>query len=171
MRDGRGHFYRHEKVSRGMTNRILRRLKYDNVTRRTICQLIEYHGTVFGHSEKQVRRLLSRLGEKNLRLLIKLELADVKSQAPEYVEERIELIGDFERLVDKVIADEQCFSMKDLRIDGKDLLDMGIRQGPDIGYVLKTVFDKVIEGELENDRDALIAEAKSVMGKKDTENE
>ena len=160
VRDGRGHFYRHERIGEEHARVIMRRLRYDNDTRRTVCSLIEKHGTVFRHSEKQVRRLLSDLGEERLRMLIKLEKADVKSQAPEYTEERLELIDDFSRLVDEVIESDQCFSMKDLEIDGKDMLELGIKQGPDIGTVLRAVFDKVIDGELENDRAALLEEAR-----------
>ena len=163
VRDGRGHFYRHEKASREKANAIMRRLKYDNDSRRTVCRLIEYHGTVFRDSEKQVRKLLRDLGEENLRLLIKLELADVKSQAPEFTEERVRRIGDFSRLVDKVIADEQCFSMKDLAVDGRDMIDMGIKQGPEIGTVLSSLLDKVLEGDLPNEKDILQQEAENMM--------
>ncbi|MBR6444015.1 MAG: HD domain-containing protein, partial [Firmicutes bacterium] len=164
VKDDRGHFYRHERVSEEYARIIMRRLKYDNDTRKTVCSLIEKHGTVFRHSQKQVRRLLRDLGEEKLRMLIKLEKADVKSQAPEYIDERLELIDDFSRLVDEVIESAQCFAMKDLAIDGKDILQMGIKQGPDVGTVLKAVFDKVIEGELENDRAALMAEAERIAG-------
>lgn len=163
VRDGRGHFYRHEKASREKANAIMRRLKYDNDSRRTVCRLIEYHGTVFRDSEKQVRKLLRDLGEENLRLLIKLELEDVKSQAPEFTEERVRRIGDFSRLVDKVIADEQCFSMKDLAVDGRDMIDMGIKQGPEIGTVLSSLLDKVLEGDLPNEKDILLQEAENMM--------
>ena len=87
----------------------------------------------------------------------------MKSQAPEFTEERVRRIGDFSRLVDKVIADEQCFSMKDLAVDGRDMIDMGIKQGPEIGTVLSSLLDKVLEGDLPNEKDILLQEAENMM--------
>ena len=65
--------------------------------------------------------------------------------------------------MDKVIADEQCFSMKDLAVDGRDMIDMGIKQGPEIGTVLSSLLDKVLEGDLPNEKDILLQEAENMM--------
>ena len=162
VRDGRGHFYRHERVSEEYARTIMRRLKYDNETKRKVCALVENHGVVFRDSEKQARRLLNKLGEEGLRDLIRLELADVKSQAPQFTDERTELIGNFSRLVDKVLEDQQCFSMRDLAVDGKDVLNMGIKQGPEVGRIMNCLLDKVLEGELENERESLMSEARRI---------
>ena len=93
-------------------------------------------------------------------MLIELELADVKSQNPAFTGGRAENILAFNDLVDEVLAGQQCFSMKDLAVSGRDLMDAGIPQGPEIGRILKILLEQVIEGKLPNERQALMESIK-----------
>ena len=161
--DGWGHFYGHEKTGADMTNEIMHRLKYDNATRHTVVRLIDKHGIVFNPAGKQAGRLLHKLGEADLRRLIRLERADVSAQHPDYVKERLENIDAFEKKVDDLIAADQVFQMRDLAIDGHDLISIGITEGKVIGKIKRLLLEKVIDGELENEPDALIEEAKKCV--------
>ena len=107
---GWGHFYHHEHVGADMTDEIMRRLRYDNETRKTVVMLIKKHGTVFNPDGKQPRRLLAKLGAEDLGRLIALERADVSAQHPDYVEERLANIDEFEKRVEEAAAGEECFS-------------------------------------------------------------
>ena len=139
------------------------RLKYDNRTREQVKLLVRNHSTVFRQSEKQARKLLARMGEENLRLLMELERADVKSQNPIYTEERVLNIDAFGTLLDDVLAAKQCFSLRQLAVKGGDLLELGIPQGPEVGKILKTLFEQVLEGRLPNEYDALLMEVKKLI--------
>ena len=154
-----GHFYGHEAAGTEITKAVLRRLKFDNYSRDTICNIIDAHKIVFQPTERHARRLLHRLGEEQLRMLIQLELADVRGQNPVYTDERVENIGAFESALDAVLAAEQCFSMKHLAINGRDLIELGVPQGREIGIILNALLDQVVDGELINDRDALMMQA------------
>lgn len=150
-----GHFYGHEQASTEITNSILRRLRYDNDTRKTVTSVIDSHKIVFQPTEKHARRCLNRLGEERLRMLIELELADVKSQNPKFTAERVENIQAFAAKLDAVLAAEQCFSLKHLAISGKTLIDLGIPQGREIGRILNALLEQVIEENLPNEKAAL----------------
>ena len=165
IRNGRGHFYRHEKVSEEIARTVLARLKYDNDTIYHVCSVIRNHSIIFQRSAKQARRLLLKLGEEDLRMLIKLECADVKGQNPAFRDDRMALISDFSKILDMVIGASQCFSMRDMAINGNDLIDIGIRQGPEIGRILKKLLDMIIEEEINNDRDILLLKAREIAGK------
>lgn len=156
---GCGHFYRHEHLSAHLTDQVLRRLKYDNRTREMVVDIVQSHGTVFRPEEKQARRLLGKLGEEKLRLLIELEYADVKSQNPVYTQERVENIRAFSQTVDQVLAAEQCFSLKHLAVNGNDLISLGLRQGPEIGRILSILLKQVMEDQLPNEKAALLEAA------------
>ena len=156
---GRGHFYKHEQLSEEIADRVMRRLKYDNRTRDTVTAVVRNHSIVFRPTLKYARRLLNRLGEERLRLLIEMEYADVRSQNPVYTDERVAGIRAFSQKVDEVLAQEQCFSMGDLAISGVDLLRLGVGQGPEIGAILNRLLDMVIDGELPNEKAALIKAA------------
>jgi len=55
-----------------------------------------------------------------------------------------------------MMEQEQCFSLKDLAVNGKDLITAGYKPGPVIGEILDTLLQKVMDGELENDVDTLM---------------
>ena len=152
---GAGHFYKHEALSASLASQVMSRLKYDNHTREKVTTVIQNHGIVFQPTPKQARRLLNKLGVENLRLLIQLELADVKSQNPIHREQRVSNIQAFEQVVEEVLKAEQCFSIRHLALKGGDLLLMGIPQGPEIGKVLHGLLERVIDGSLPNEKEAL----------------
>jgi len=158
-----GHFYGHEAAGAEITNTVLHRLKYDNATRETVRNVIDAHKIVFQPTERHARRLLLKLGEAQLRLLIQLELADVKSQNPIYTDERINNIQAFEAALDAVLAAEQCFSLKHLAIGGRDLIDLGVPQGRQIGHILNKLLEQVIDGDLLNEREVLIKQATELL--------
>ena len=160
--DGCGHFYQHEILSEELTEQAMKRLKYDNDTRETVLAVIRSHSIVFRPDRKQARKLLGKLGEERLRLLIELELADVKSQNPLYREERVANIAAFREKMEEALAEEQCFSLRHLAINGKDLLCLGIPQGPEIGRILNVLLEQVVEEALPNEPDALREAARKV---------
>lgn len=159
---GWGHFYGHERTGSEMTNDIMHRLRYDNETRKAVVLLIDKHGIVFNPNGKQAGRLLHKLGEVGLRMLIELERADVSAQHPDYVAERLKNIAAFEKKVDELIEAGRCFSMKDLAIDGRDIMALGIEEGKKIGEIKKILLEKVIDGTLENDKDVLAGAIKEI---------
>lgn len=152
---GWGHFYGHEAAGAEITDSIMRRLRFDNSTRKMVVDVIDAHKIIFQANQKHARRLLMKLGEETLRNLIQLELADVKGQNPVYTEERVSNILSFRDALDEVIAREQCFSIKHLAINGGDLLALGIPQGREIGRILNELLEQVVDGNLENSRPAL----------------
>lgn len=161
--DGRSHFYRHEHLSEKLADQVMRRLKYDNATLNTVTKLVHSHGIVFRPSTKQARRLLSKLGEEQLRLLIQLEYADVKSQNPIYTDERVANIQAFDQAVNQVLEAKQCFSMRHMEINGRELLAMGVTQGPEVGRILNHLLEQVVEGTLPNEKKALENAAQTLM--------
>lgn len=48
------------------------------------------------------------------------------------------------------------YIVKNLKIDGQDLISSGMKPGPEMGKTLQDIAQKVYDGELENDRDDLL---------------
>ena len=86
--------------------------------------------------------------------------ADSLAQAPEY-HERVNEINELEALFDEMIAENEVFSLRDLPLSGKDLIEAGIPEGPAIGEALEAAFQEVVEERLSLDHDALLAFALS----------
>ena len=154
--DGYSHFKGHGRVSAEMTETIMKRLKFDNNTISKVKELVFYHDATFEVSKKYIKRWLNRLGEEQFRRLLKIRIADVKAQAFEYEKERIAKISNIQMLLDEVLQENECFTLKDLAINGKDLIKHGVPEGKIIGTILNTLLTMVIDGEINNDKDSLL---------------
>ena len=64
-----------------------------------------------------------------------------------------------EALVEAVLQKESCFSLRQLALSGGDLIAQGIPQGPEIGEILNDLLQRVIAGELSNEKTTLLEEA------------
>lgn len=154
--NGRGHFYGHAEVSAQMADAVLLRLKAPTQLRQQVVFLIQHHMQTITSDRKLLRRLLSRYGEENLRLLLALQEADHCGKG---------VVGDTEDFsevssqLDEIVAENACLRITDLAIDGHDLMALGY-QGKEIGQELDRLLNMVLEEVLENTPDALLSAAK-----------
>lgn len=153
--DGLGHFYGHSRAGADMTNRILERLKFDNATRYLTVTLVKAHDVQIEKTEKSVKRALNKYTPDVFFKLIKLKRADNSAQNPEFFYRKKDY-DELESIANKIINEKQCFCMRDLAINGKDLINCGIEPGPKMGKILCHLLDMVISGKLENCKDVLI---------------
>lgn len=151
------HFKGHGKLSSDMTNEVMRHLRFDNDTRNKVVELVYYHDATFEVDKKHIRRWLNKIGEEQFRRLLEVRKADIKGQSPDYETERIQKVMDVEVLLDQVLLDQACFSLKDLKINGNDVkVVMNIEEGEGIGLWLNNILNHVINGDINNNRDDLI---------------
>ena len=155
--DGIRHFKGHGKVSADMTDSIMKRLRFDNETRNNVVELVYYHDATFEVGKKYVKRWLNKIGEKQFRRLLQVKKADNKAQNLKLSSHRIKELSEIEVLIDEVLQEDECFSLKDLAINGNDVKKaMMLKEGKDVGYWLNEILKRVIDGELNNNRDDLI---------------
>ena len=154
--DSGGHFYGHAQVGADMARVILSRLKYDNATISTVCGLIKYHDATIPSRRRVVKKWLNKIGEARLRQLLEVKTADAKAQVPAHGEEKIAGLEKVLALIDDVIEHGQCFSLKDLAVNGRDLIEAGVPEGPGVGVMLKQLVGLVIDEKVENERAALL---------------
>ncbi|MBR1860323.1 MAG: CCA tRNA nucleotidyltransferase [Lachnospiraceae bacterium] len=151
--DGKTHFHGHPAVSADMAVKILRRLKLDNDTINKVALLVRYHdyGTGRPATGRVVRRALNKLGRELLPMLLEVMKADVMAQSDYMREEKLENIREWDRMYKEVLEKDECFSLKDLKITGKDLIGLGVKPGPAIGEILGVLLDEVMEEPGKND--------------------
>lgn len=155
--DGIRHFKGHGKVSAEITDSIMKRLRFDNETRNNVVELVYYHDATFEVGNKYVKRWLNKIGEKQFRRLLEIRKADIKGQKPDYEESRIEKVNNIENILEEILSEKSCFSLKDLAVNGNDVKEvMKLKEGKDIGYWLNEILKRVIDGELENNKDDLV---------------
>ena len=93
--------------------------------------------------------------------LIKIRKADklAKSSAAHY---RYDEVVKFEKIVNKVINDRSCYTLSQLKISGSDLIKQGCSPGKELGEILEKLLNKVISGECENNKKALLDAYKNI---------
>lgn len=156
---GQGHFFGHPALGKTLAGEALHRLKFDNASRDAVLTLVEWHDREILPTERAVRRVLQRLGEARLRQLLAVKRADNLGQAPAYRGRQAE-IDRVEAVLDHLLAENACFSRKQLAVNGGDLAALGL-EGRQIGATLSALLDAVVEGDLPNERAALLAAAQS----------
>ena len=155
--NGIRHFKGHGKISADMTDTIMRRLKFDNDTREKVVQLIYYHDATFEVGKKYIRRWLNKIGVDQFKRLLVLRRADIMGQSKYYQEERIQKLDAVNDCLEEVLKEKPAFSVKDLEINGKDVMKyMMMDECPEVGYWLNHILKMVIDGHLQNNRDDLI---------------
>ena len=162
---GRGHFYGHPEASEKIARNIFRRLHTDNLTRDTVCLLVESHGDMLPESRKSARKWVGKFGEENLRRLLTVKRCDILGLHPDKREAALASLDASVALFEQLLKEESCFTLKDLAVSGRDLMEQGAKPGPGIGKILNLLLEEVLEERLENKRDALLLRAEALIGK------
>lgn len=153
---GRDIFYRHPEASAEMAKKIMKRLKFDNYTSERVCRLVKWHGLKYFPEEASVRRALNRVGKDIFEWFIEVQRADISAKNPKVVPDKLELLKKKEVVYREVIQRGDCFEVKTLAINGRDLIEAGIPQGPSLGAVLERLVEKVIDDQSLNTKDRLL---------------
>ena len=160
--DGIGHFYGHPDKGADMARAILNRLKSDNATLNRVVTLVKEHDNTFPTTRAGMRRFVGRLGEDVVEQLFAVKRADHAAQSDFMQKEKAAVLREAALLIDELMAEEHAFTIKDLHINGRTLMDMGVPAGPEVGRILKTLLDEVQEDTLPNTPQALEARAKTL---------
>lgn len=163
--EGKGHFYNHEIESAKIADSILKRMKYSTKISSSIKNLVLYHLNTFKNSgRKYVKKLINEMGKDEVLKLFKLMEFDRIAHNPPH---DFRSLNELKRLYNEIIEKEEAVSIKDLKISGKDIIELGVSQGKEIGLVLKLIFERVLEDSSLNERKILIKLAKEIIDKKD----
>ena len=156
--DGTGHFYGHAQVSRDMAADILKRLKFPNLVKEQILFLIEQHMTLPQAEKKYLRRLLGKYGFHKTELLLQLQRADlVATGTPR--QEALAKYDAIDALLEEIRKEDSCLTVKDLAVNGADLIALGIPEGPHIGNCLALLLELVQGDPTSNDKQILLKAA------------
>ena len=147
-------FYNHEMVSTKIAENIADRLRFSNKEKDKFIKLIRWHQ--FSVDENQtdsaIRRFLRNVGLENVEDMLALRVGDRLGGGARETSWRLEEFK--KRLIE---VQKQPFGINDLKIDGYDVMKrMGIKPGPEVGKILNELFEKVVNKEIENDKESLL---------------
>ncbi len=157
---GRGHFPGHAQQSAALAEAILLRLKAPTALRQQVVDLISRHMTPLEPDKRLLRRRLAKYGIPGVMDLLALQRADFHSKGIPITDDPFDKI---EALLEEIQQEAACLTLKQLAINGSDLLRLGMSPGPAVGACLNQLFREVLDDVLPNEREALLARAQSLL--------
>ena len=154
---GVGHFYGHASVSADLADTILLWLKASNALREEVVFLIRHHMDHYLPEEKTARRLLSRHGLQRMERLLDLQAADLGGKGTDAPDASLRELEQLRQLLGTLASQEGALTLKTLAVSGRDLMALGFAPGPELGKTLNALLEKVLAGELPNEKAALLA--------------
>jgi putative nucleotidyltransferase with HDIG domain len=153
--DGSRIFHGHDRVSAELTEQILRRLKYPNRVIAYVTHLVRHH--MFSYTSEwtdaAVRRFIARVGTENVQGLVQLRMADAYAVAGTQSDGTA-----LAELLDRIhaeLAKASAVTVRDLALNGADLMDLGIPRGPVIGTILELLLETVLDDPSQNTPETL----------------
>ena len=155
--NGEDHFPEHAVVGAERARVIMRRLKFDNETTDMVVRLVNAHGE-YSHEKTLagMRKLMHRLGPDLMEYLWELQSADIRAQHPDTLQVKEESLAVARQLHRQVVEQGDCVSLKQLAVSGSDIISLGIAPGRQIGEILETLLQKVLEDPKLNTKEKLL---------------
>lgn len=156
-----GHFKGHHIKSADKSVEILKRLRYDNKTVENVRILIRYHYLKdISIKEKGVKRFINNVGKERLDDIFKLNIADIKGKADM---RSIDKVYNLQKKCKEILEKQEPLSIKDLKINGNDIIKTGVKEGKKVGEVLQYLLEKVLENPCLNNRKDLLEITKNYL--------
>ena len=156
------HHRGHAAPGAEIAGRIMRRLKFDRASERSVVQLVRCHSLYPDLTLEGVRRAVVRIGEDLFPLFLEVKCADIRGQNPEVQKEKLAYMDRVKELYEEILADGDCLSLKQLAVSGDDLLADGMKKGPELGSVLQALLDEVLEDPARNRKEYLLERSRSL---------
>lgn len=157
-------FIDHEKYGYEICMSNLKNLRFSNEEIKFICNLIRMHMTTIKNLKmKTVRQILHRFEKYNVKFqdFLRLKIADRQGcivKDPYKISEIKRVL----ELKEKSKNLNETFKITDLKINGWDLMELGVPKGPMIGFFLKTIYNDVLNNPELNDREVLLEQIKMI---------
>lgn len=157
---GVAHFIGHAHASALLAKKIMRRLKFDNKIIKQVYTLIEFHDYYMYDTRKSVHKLMHKLNGDFIMAyqILKVQLADNMGKNQEMCIQKNRMIYSVMIMLKEMEATHECFTIKDLKIDGNDLITLGFNN-QEIGNVLEYLLKYVLNQQEKNTKEHLLSVA------------
>lgn len=133
----------------------LKRLKFPRKSIEDVASLIAGLSLSTNDTMPQARRFLAQAGSAR-KAWRQLSLIRADSAACGRGSDAMDTLARFSHRIEDAIAQDTPLSPKELAINGADLIAIGWNPGPAIGWELARLFERVLDGDIENERGALL---------------
>ena len=136
---GIAHYHSHGRLGCEFAESILKDLRYDNQTIKSVKELIFYHDAEITETARSVKRWIGKIGEKQFDRLLSVKMADAYAKSTKNQDDKH--IKNLTAIFEKVLLEDSCFTLKDMNIDGNDIIRLGVPQGEAVGEILENLLN------------------------------
>jgi len=139
----------HASVGAALADRALKRLRYPTRVRHHVVRIVAAHGFTVDRSwdARDARCFLAEHGDELAAELIEHRAADLSAKKVDASE-----LAALEQLRELVRSESlQPHRISDLAVTGDDLLELGFREGPELGRLLQALLEDVVDDPARND--------------------
>ena len=158
--EGVTRFFGHPDVSSELSKEIMRRLKFDNDTTDKVKKLTAVHDLFVKNAPNRVRRCMSKVGKELFPYFLKVRRANILAWKEGAQEKALSELLELETIYEGILQREECVCIKELSVDGKDLMAEGVKQGKQIGEILSDLLEIVLEEPEKNKKETLLSYVK-----------
>ncbi|MDO4530463.1 MAG: hypothetical protein Q4C06_00650, partial [Bacillota bacterium] len=134
----------------------LKGMKCDNHTIKTVSLLLEHLKQDVPTEPYPLRKLTGTIGTDAVRSLLTLQA--ILRPASSHMESLA--------LLEKILSDGDCLTLKEMALSGKDLMALGAPHGKGLGEILSALLDMVLQDPAKNNKDHLTELALSLLQEK-----
>jgi len=154
-------FYNHEVMGARVARAIAERFRFSKKNIQRIFTLVRWHMFVYDSkvTDAYIRRFIRRVGKDNIHDMIAMRVADRVGSGSKETSWRFE---EMKKRIEKQLV--QPFTISDMHINGHMLMkELNLKPGPQLGKILNTLFEQVLEDPTQNTVDVLLNKAKSLL--------
>lgn len=158
--DGVITFYNHEVIGSRIAKDIANRLRFSKKEKDKLWILVRRHQFTVDErqTDKAIRKFIRNVGVENIQDMLDLRTGDRLGGGSKKTSWRLE---EFKKRIEEV--QKQPFSIKDLKINGKDVMELlKIPPSPKVGEILQKLFEEVEENPSRNTREYLLGRIKEL---------
>ncbi|WXR61351.1 HD domain-containing protein [Peptostreptococcaceae bacterium AGR-M142] len=165
-----GHFYNHSEISFIIAKKIFKRLKLasspliNNLELKNILELIKFHSLKINTNKKSIKKTISKLNGdlKQFERLLLVKKCDVCGKNPKIINLQMKELEELEQIFLQIKNEQPVFCVKDLDINGHNLINIGVKKGVIVGKILKKLQEEVLYDNLKNNKEVLLERSKEI---------
>ena len=165
--EGVTRFFGHPDIGADLSREIMRRLKFDNDTTDKVKKLTAVHDLFVRNAPNRVRRCMSKVGKDLFPYFLKVRRGNILAWKEDAQEKALAELKELETIYEGILERGECVCIKELNVDGKDLMVAGVKQGKQIGDILSDLLEVVLEEPEKNTKETLLAYVKDTYLKEE----
>ena len=150
------HYYGHPAKSATMAQKFFRRLKFDCDTMERVVGLVKWHDDNPPLQEADIRKRIHKIGKEQYPALFLVKRADILAQSDYKRKEKLAYVDAYENLYRDIVARGDCLGLKELAVSGRDLMELGVKPGKEIGEILNRLLELVLLEPDKNTKEYLL---------------